>query len=185
MEIQNHKNLNAQGRPRLCRKCLDFRNLQQTRITRVFENPQHAGKMKQVSDGSSEWTKFGKSTSCVCCGTETIPSTFSSGDVLSNSGENEGLCHVRHGTKIHFEQIWPRRTKCVCDDSFWPDKCAVCADALQGAQEAIANVKLDSARKPRAALASTPICANGRDSAMFVSPTVLGVERVNQYTGNQ
>ena len=41
---------------------------------------------------------------------------------------------------------------------------------------------------PRTASHFHSICASGRDSAqpaMFVSPTVLGLERVNQYTGNK
>ena len=36
----------------------------------------------------------------VCCrGGEVISATCSSGDVLSTSGENNGLCHVTRGTK--------------------------------------------------------------------------------------
>ena len=43
----------------------------------------------------------------MCCrGGEVVSAThFPGGDVLSNSGENEGLCYVISGTKLRVEHI--------------------------------------------------------------------------------
>ena len=47
------KNCWGSGRgARLRRKSLGFRNVPQPRLTLVFQNPWHAGTMKQASDGS-------------------------------------------------------------------------------------------------------------------------------------
>ena len=49
--------------------------LPQPRITRVFQNPRHAGTMKQVRNGSSGGDSFGRARGVCCRGSEIIPPT--------------------------------------------------------------------------------------------------------------
>ena len=93
---KTNKICQGRGRARLRRKSLDFRHVPQPRITRVFQNPRHAGTMKHVSDGSTRGDNFGRAGDVLSWKWNHSCDTFSSGDVLSNSGKNQGLCHVRH-----------------------------------------------------------------------------------------
>ena len=83
--------VSVRGRAKLCRKSLDFRYVPERRITRKFLNPRSASKMKPVSDRDTGGNNFGRAR-CVlsrrrnhCC------DTFSTGEVLSNSGDNKGF----------------------------------------------------------------------------------------------
>ena len=96
---------------RLCRKSLNFRYVPKSRITRVVQNPRHASTMKQVSDGSTE--SFWESTRCVVVAVKSLLRHISGGDVLSNPGENKGLCHVIPGTKLCVEHT-ATQTLLIC-----------------------------------------------------------------------
>ena len=92
--------------PRLRSKSLDFRHVPQPRSTRVFQNPRHTVTMKQVCDGRTSGSLFGKKHEACCRGVEISPATHlpaktsyrilvrARGLVTSYQGSNFVLEHI-------------------------------------------------------------------------------------------
>ena len=103
---RNYKNPPGARAVRGCAaRASNFATSQNNDSLKCVQTARHASTMKQICDGSTGGDNFGRARGCVVVEVKNFLRRVSSGDVLSNSSENNGLSHVIPWTKLRVEHI--------------------------------------------------------------------------------